>query len=117
MIHNSKAILIILALMIVTEINSILPWWSFVVPVFAFGILTRLTHWKIKSFSVGFIAGFIIWFGFNFYFDQLFKGTALHIIGQLIAFPSIIILTISGLIGGALTGLAFCAGRTLISEK
>jgi len=114
---NIKTILITLVIILATRIIKGLPWWSFVVPLLAFGLLITIKQWKVASFWVGFLCGFVVWSGANLYFDLTLKGNILPRIGLLISVPGIVIILMAGVIGGVLTGLALYTGKSIIKGK
>jgi hypothetical protein len=87
-----------------------IPWWSFVVPVFILGIIIARRRWKVKSFAVGFITGFITWFSATLYFDFLYHGGLTHKLGKAVLLSSF---CLSGLICGLLTGLSLYVGKCI----
>ena len=56
----------------------------------------------------------MVWFGANLCFDMTYNGIILNKIGLLLSVHKIIVLLISGIIGGLLTGLALYAGKSMI---
>lgn len=106
--------LIIIILVIFTSIIESLPWWTFVVPVLILGMVINFRRWNVSVFSIGFLSGFIIWFGANLYFDTIVSGVILNKLGLLLSVPKIIVLVISGVIGGLLTGLALYTGKNIL---
>src|ERR1044072_5277707 len=90
-----KIILLIICLVWVTKSIEMLPWWSFVIPVLLFGVVISIKKWRVAGFGIGFIAGFIIWFGGNMYFDITQNGIVLQKIGLLISVPKIVVMLIA----------------------
>jgi hypothetical protein len=109
-----KVILIIVAIVLLTNCMQHAYWWVFVIPVIILGVFISLCGWKVYAFPVGFLAGFFIWFGANLYFDQVSNGIVLNKIGLLIAMPKVIVMVIAGIIGGLITGLALYTGKSII---
>lgn len=116
-IDTVKTISLILVIIMLTGMIDGLPWWSFVVPVLILGVIISYRKWNVAGFAVGFIAGFIIWFMANLYFDITLGGTILNKIGLLLSVSKITVLVFSGIIGGVLTGLALYTGKSIVSEK
>jgi hypothetical protein len=114
---NIKTALLLIPLIIVTRMIDTLPWWIFVIPVLALGVALTLKKWEISSFSVGWLSGFIIWIGANLYFDQMLYGDILTKIGLLLSVPKMIVLLVSGIIGGLLTGLALYTGKAAVYKR
>jgi hypothetical protein len=91
---------------------SILPWWTFVIPVGVLGAIYAYNGWKISAFPTGVLAGFLVWCGGELYYDITGKGLALDSIAQLIAVPKIVVMVAAGILGGLLNGTALLAGYT-----
>jgi hypothetical protein len=114
---NIKTALLLIPLIILTRLIDTLPWWIFVIPVLALGVTITLKKWEISSFSVGWLCGFLIWIGANLYFDQMLDGDILTKIGRLLSVPKIVVLLVSGIIGGLLTGLALYTGKAAVYKR
>lgn len=116
-IDNLKSLLILLLL--ISGIRSIpyLPWWSFTIAVAITGTMINYRAWKTSFFGIGFLAGFILWAGANFYFDMTQAGDILTSVGKLLFVPKIVVIAISGIIGGLLTGLSFYTGKNVITTE
>jgi len=106
-------LVVIIGIVLLTKSIGVLPWWSFVVPVLLLGWVISKKQWRVAGFGTGFIAGFLIWFFGNLYFDSTLNGIVLGRIGLLIAMPKIVVLLLAGIMGGVLTGLALYAGKNL----
>jgi hypothetical protein len=111
---NIKTILIIILTTLTCLIES-LPWWSFVIPVVILGIIITFRTWDVLIFPIGFLSGFITWFGANLYFDMTSNAIVLNKMALLLTVNKIVVLLISGLIGGLLTGLALYTGKSIIA--
>jgi hypothetical protein len=116
-LSHLMAILLIILLIVGTRMIEILPWWSFVIPVLVFGVVIGFRDWEVPGFTIGFLSGFIVWLGLNWYFDMTFNGIILNKIGLLVYLPKIVVLLISGIIGGLLTGLALLSGKSVFVRK
>lgn len=114
---NIKTALLLITLIILTRLIDILPWWSFVIPVLILGIVIRLKKWEVSGFMVGWLSGFLLWIGANMFFDATLQGDVLQKIGLLLSVPKIIVLLVSGIIGGLLTGLALYTGRAIVYKQ
>ena len=114
---NIKTILLTVVILLLTRIIGSLPWWSFVVPVTIFGVVITIKKWEVSGFAAGFAAGFLTWLGANLFFDLSSNGIVLTRIGLLISVPKIVVLLISGMIGGLLTGLALHTGQSIVAEE
>jgi hypothetical protein len=112
--YNIKTMLIIIILVVLIRMIGILPWWSFVIPVIILGMVITFRAWHVSGFIVGFLSGLITWIGVNLYFDLTSNGIILNRIGLLLMMPKIIVILISGLIGGILTGLALYTGQNIM---
>ena len=113
--NNIKTLLITISLLLVAQMIDRLPWWSFVIPVLAFGVLISVKKWEISAFGIGFVAGFLVWLGANLYFDMTLGGIALDKIGLMLSVPKLIVMLISALIGGLLTALALYTGKFILA--
>ena len=89
------------------------PWWTHIVPIVLAGALASYFNWNIPVFSIGFITGFITWCGMNIYYNQMYSGQLFDKLGRLANINQLIVLLISGIIGGMLTGLALFTGEKL----
>ena len=113
-IDNLKSLLTLLVITLVVRLLPGIPWWSCVVPVIVAGLIMKLRHWQTSFFGIGFLAGFLLWSIANLYFDIKYPGDILTSVGSLLFLPKIGVITISGIIGGLLTGLAFYTGKSII---
>lgn len=111
---NLKTIAILIPAIVLVKLIDALPWWSFIAAVMAIGIVTGLQQWKVSGFLIGFVCGFLIWLGGNLYFHFAYHGQLLE---RIPAAPKIMVLLVSGLIGGVLTGLALYTGRAIAINK
>ncbi len=116
--HNVRTIGILSVLIILIRQfgQSTLPWWGFAVPVAGFGLVIRLMHWKVAAFFAGFVSGFLIWVAANCYYGYIFSWIVLNKIGQLMSVPGVVVILMSGVIGGLLTGLSMYAGYSMLSS-
>ncbi|RYY14629.1 MAG: hypothetical protein EOO04_29920 [Chitinophagaceae bacterium] len=90
----------------------ILPWWIIAVVGLMVGYLVPLS--PSKSFLAGFLACFILWAGLAFYLDLANDHILAKRIGALFTLnePFLMIL-ITGIIGGLVTGMASLTGSLL----
>jgi hypothetical protein len=114
---NIKTLLLTVLLVLASRASDSLPWWFFAIPVLVLGIVTGLQKWDLSAFLVGFVAGFLIWFGANLYFDLTVNGIIVNRLGLLLYVPDFVILLVSGIIGGLLTALALYTGKSIVAEK
>ncbi|QIH33428.1 hypothetical protein [Sphingobacterium sp. DR205] len=112
---NRKKQIVILIIIIIIELLvgriDTLPWWFFVVPVMIFGIFIAYRKVNIGTFTTGFIAGFVVWYLGNIYYDISGSGLMLKRMADLLFVPKTIFLLATGLIGGVMTGLALYTGK------
>lgn len=114
--NNLKTLIITIILVTLTGMVDLLPWWSFVIPVAILGMFVSFRTWKVSGFRIGFLSGFIIWVGVNVYFDLAFNGIILNKISLLLTLPKLVVILISGVIGGMLVGLALYTGQMIITN-
>ncbi|RBL90513.1 hypothetical protein [Chitinophaga flava] len=112
--NNIKTLLILLPVVAGIGLITVIPWWGFTIPVMVTGMIVTLKKWKIASFPIGFLAGFIAWLGAGVYFHTVYQG---NIINRFATHSDIIILLVIALTGGLLTGLALYAGKSLVYRK
>jgi hypothetical protein len=115
-IYTLRTIALVVAVILISQNIPFLPWWSFVIPVILLGIFISFLEWKIASFAVGFLSGFLVWLGCNNYFDSIYNGILLHKLAPLLFMNKVTLLLASGLIGGLLTGLALYTGKTVLKH-
>lgn len=115
--HSVKTFFITIVIVFLTGLIDSLPWWSFIIPIALLGILLNFLKWNISSFSIGFLAGFIIWSGTNFYLDRTGNGIMLNKISELLLTNKFVLLMVAGVIGGLLSGLALYTGTSALSWR
>ncbi|MDI9358672.1 MAG: hypothetical protein QM528_06975 [Phycisphaerales bacterium] len=97
--------------------TNIFPWWSFAVAVFIIHCFFKQGHFL--SFLSGFMSIFILWFCIALVMDVRNN----HILSQKIASlfymngSSIMLIIVTGLIGGILGGLAALTGSFITINK
>ena len=111
---NIKAAAIVIVLTVLTGMTSYLPWWSFIVPVLVFGIVAASLQWKVSGFPIGFLSGFLVWFGMNLYLHMVSNGLVFNRMGRLFSIPGILVILVSGIIGGLLNGVALYTGVRVV---
>lgn len=116
-VNNIKAIVIASILIVLTRMIDHLPWWSFVIPVIVLGIVTSLRKWNISGFSMGFLSGFAIWSVSNWYFDSVNNGILLSKMALMLSVNKLILIVISGVIGGLVTGTALYTGTSIVKRN
>ncbi|MFD2787218.1 hypothetical protein [Hymenobacter rubripertinctus] len=86
-------------------------------PLFLFGVVINYLEWRVASFFVGFVAGFIVWTGANVYYDIQYDGLVLQKVALLFSLPKFVVFLIAGMLGGLLSGLALYSGKGLFSYQ
>ncbi|NIG56798.1 hypothetical protein [Chitinophaga sp. Cy-1792] len=117
LLHMLIAILLLIALIVLTHQAVFLPWWSFLVPLLLAGMWSIRIKWTFPVFMTGFISGFLTWAVGNLFYDQMGHGLVLSRVALMFAAPKIIVILLAGVIGGLLAGLALHTGRALVSPK
>jgi hypothetical protein len=108
-------VIVICGIVIVSLGNiDLLPWWSFFLPVMIVGYSLALLKLNLNAFVLGFISGFLIWFCGNLLFDIQYNGFILVKLADLLHVPKVLLLFLSGVIGGVITGLAMYVGKNII---
>ena len=102
---------IAIALIIVARTALTFAWWSFVIPLIGLGMYTSWRKWPVPAFLAGFLAGFVLWIVMNIYFDNRGGGVMLQKLSELATVPAPLVLLVSGIIGGLVSGLACHTGR------
>jgi hypothetical protein len=113
---NLMAGVILCILIISFELMGGLPWWSFSIPVFLFGVLVKKKKWRISAIPVGFFAGFTVWVAATLFFHLYFGGTGLDKIAHIISISKVPLILLSGVIGGLITGVSFYCGKSILSH-
>ena len=101
-------------LILLTRMITTIPWWSFIIPVAVFGAFITIRKWQVATFFTGFLSGLVIWVCANIYFHTVFGGSAFNKIGLVLSVPGPLVILISGITGGLLTGLALYTGQSAI---
>jgi hypothetical protein len=109
-----KTLLLLFLVIVAVKMIAALPWWSFVIPVILLGMFITARKWKVRTFTTGFLAGFLLWAGANLYFHLSFSGI---ILGRIEAGPRVLVLLLSGVVGGLLTGFALYTGRSMMQDR
>jgi hypothetical protein len=86
-----------------------LPWWMVAVAGIAAGLIFPSP--SEQAFAIGFAAGFILWWGASFFFNDANGGLLAGKMGDLFSgLKSVHLLLITGIIGGLLAGLGNLTG-------
>ena len=112
---SKTAIGLIVLIVAVRQIPSF-PWWTFVIPAFVWGMFAAFRKWDVRGFPIGFLIGLGIWVVASLFFDARSGGIAMSRIALLFAIPKWLLIGISGVIGGLLTGLSLYTGKGLFSS-
>lgn len=114
---QSTLVIIICGIIIISFGNIyFLPWWIFLLPVLVLGNALTLLKLNLNVFILGFISGFVIWFGGNSLFDIKYNGFILVKCANLLSVSKILLLFASGIIGGLLTGIAMYVGKNILKN-
>ncbi|HYF30095.1 MAG TPA: hypothetical protein VD993_03150 [Chitinophagaceae bacterium] len=90
-----------------------MPWWSLALAAF---VVAALIHQRAgKSFLTGFLALFLLWGILAFIIDQQNQQVLSKKVAQLLSLGegSIVIILITGLVGGLVAGFAAMSGSYL----
>jgi hypothetical protein len=93
------------------------PWWSIAVVSFLTTILIRQSLGK--SFFAGFLGIFILWVGVSWWIDLKNESILSHKIAKMFYLDgsSILLILITGLLGGIVAGFAGMAGASIHPKK
>lgn len=115
-LDNIKAFGCLLLLVPLAMMADHIPWWSFVIVVALFGYIITIRKWKVAAFSIGFLSGLVVWIGANMYYHTIFGGTVFEKLAQVMFIPGFVVILLSGVIGGLLTGLALYTGQSVVKR-
>ena len=104
-------------LIFVVSIIPIIPWWSYVVPIFVLGIIFRRLNWDIPGFVLGFISGFVTWLATYIYLRAIYNGIILGKLAELLTIPAFVIVLIACTINGIVSGLALYSGYVIFDSS
>lgn len=95
--------------------NIFLPWWSIAIPGLAFGYQFKKGAWI--SFGLGFLAVFLLWLGQALYIHFANDGILSTRIATMLGVGSpFLVILITGIIGGLVSGLATLTGSLFNSS-
>lgn len=114
--YNLMILLLTVGILLLTRIITVFPWWSFVLPIFILGIVIQKKKWKVNSFWMGFLAGFIVWFGVTCYFDLKNQSLILNKMGLLLSINKYALMLISAGLSGLLCSLSIYSGTKLLAS-
>ena len=106
-----------IVLIVIAGMISSLPWWSFTVPLFLLGVFIDHCQWVIKSFWTGALAGFLTWGGALIFYEQKYDSMILKKIGEVMSVDKMVLVLLSGCIGGVLAGLALYTGTKVFGKR
>lgn len=108
--------MVLSALILITAflLNLFLPWWSIALPGLIFGY--GFNQKALPSFAWGFLALFLLWGGQALYIHYANDGILSTRIAEMLTIGSpLLVVLITGIIGGLVSGLAALTG-SLIKE-
>jgi hypothetical protein len=106
--------MILLILLIITGflVNLVLPWWGIAITGFALGFQMKPSAGK--AFGLGFIALFLLWSGQALYIHLANDGILSTRIAEMLGVGSpFLVILITGVIGGLVSGLAVLSGSLI----
>ena len=92
-------------------------WWAFAIASF---LVALLIHQKAaKAFFAGFLSLFLLWGGLAFWIDMKNNGILSSKVAQLLPLggSSILLIVVTGLIGGLIAGFAAMCGSYLRASR
>lgn len=115
---QNSSLMILLILLIITAylVNLVLPWWGMAITGFILGF--QMKPKSGKAFGVGFLALFLLWGGQAFYIHFANDGILSTRIADMLGVGSpILVVLISGVLGGLVSGLAVLSGSLLNKKR
>ena len=107
-------LLTVLILITAYLLNLFLPWWSIAIPGLIFGYF--LNEKPFSSFGWGFLALFLLWGGQALYIHLANDAILSSRIAEMLQLGSpLLVVLITGLLGGLVSGLAALTG-SLVKE-
>lgn len=107
-------LLTVLILITAFLLNLFLPWWSIAIPGLVFGYF--LNEKPLPSFGLGFLALFLLWGGQALYIHLANDAILSTRIAEMLSVGSpLLVVLITGIIGGLVSGLATVTG-SLVKE-
>lgn len=89
------------------------PWWGFTIGLVILGIVITYNNNSLPLFKLGFVSGFIVWSIANFYFDIKGEGILLKKTADLFTINKTLLIMISGIIGGYVSGLSLYLAKLI----
>lgn len=114
-----KLVVLLVAMLVIMLFGMIsdLPWWSFTCPLFLLGMLVERYQWSTKSFWIGALAGFLVWGGAMIFYERKYDSMILKKIAEAMSVDKMVLVLISGCIGGILAGLALYTGTKIFGKR
>lgn len=110
-------LLVAIIVIVLSGMISGLPWWGFTVPLFLLGMLVEHYQWSMKSFWIGMLAGFLVWGGALIFYERKYDSMILKKIAEVMSVDKMVLVLISGCIGGVLAGLALYTGTKVFGKR
>ncbi|MEP1152419.1 MAG: hypothetical protein ABJH08_11885 [Balneola sp.] len=109
--------MILLLLLIITGylINLVLPWWGIAITGLVLGF--QMKPKSGKAFGIGFLALFLLWGGQALYTHLVNDGILSTRIAEMLGVGSpLLVVLITGVLGGLISGLAVLSGSLLTNK-
>lgn len=109
--------MILLILLIITGylINLVLPWWGIAITGLILGF--QMKPKSGKAFGIGFFALFLLWSGQALYIHLANDGILSTRIAEMLGVGSpFLVVLITGILGGLVSGLAVLSGSLLTNK-
>lgn len=106
--------MILLLLLIISAflVNLVLPWWGVTITGLILGF--QLKPSSTKAFGIGFLALFLLWGAQAFYIHLANDGILSTRIAEMLNVGSpLLVILITGIIGGLVSGLAVLTGSLI----
>jgi hypothetical protein len=104
-------------LILAASIIAVIPWWSYVLPVFIVGITLSRLNWNIPGFWLGFVSGFCTWLAAYIFYGILYNGIILGKLAELLAIPQFVIILLACTVNGIVSGLALYSGYVVFDSQ
>lgn len=94
-----------------------LPWWGMAITSLLVAVLVHQKGWK--AFLSGFLGVFILWAGLAWWIDMKNNGILSHRIAAVLPLGgnSMLLILVTGFVGGLVAGLAAMSGSFLRATK
>lgn len=91
------------------------PFWSLVIVAFIMSLLIKTS--PLSSFLAGFLAIFALWFVLASSIDQETNSILTTRVASIFSVSNVVLMLITGAIGGFITGLGSASGALLVRVK